>query len=331
MFTLHQLGDGKTVSVGLLDPHPPTSALRLYDFGLGDLRFVDAASVVAAAATDPARASFTPKLIVSASSGALRMAANPSRKVIRLRPQRSVATNFVTGYDSFAAPAARHWREHGAPLQALLAAGVFSLSTIQTSIWSALRLFALLTPHVLVEELPSAPALSEIVKTSGAGLDDPVRGRPSWYLGFADFRQEIKRLMDQGLRDDELRRRLATETDMPRGLGLAKLSFVLSLAGNNCGCLDARLLEYSFPPATRKRFEKAIAKKGVRFSDRAYGVYRSAELKILKDRSPFYESDNPVALARSQWMLWESLGPEVSRTHTHEELFSAVLEPAWMM
>ena len=56
-----------------------------------------------------------------------------------------------------------------------------------------------------------------------------------------------------------------------------------------------------------------------------YEDYRKAELEILTT-TPFYDPGDPVGLARSQWMLWESLGTDAVG-HSHEELFEAVLEP----
>jgi hypothetical protein len=337
MFTLHKLEEGKrslndaTVSIGILDPAPPGRELVIYDFGLQRLLSIDSSQVVAVAEGDPARVSFAPKLKVN-QRGVVRRAAN-ARKVVRLpirRLREEVPTSFVSGYANYARPAAMYWREHGVGSQPLLAAGVFSLSSIQVGIDRALILFSLLTPHVVMDELPSRQELSKIVKQSRAGFDSPETGRPAWYAEYDAYRYAIVDLIAQGLRDDELRRVLATQVDMPLGLGLAKLSFTLALVGNNLGCIDARILEYAFTEKTRKRFNNAIKKPGRRYSKKAYNAYRSAEKRIFEN-TPFYDPDDPVALARSQWLLWESLGPETARTHSHEEMFRAILEPAWRM
>lgn len=337
MWTLHRIDGGRrgladaTLSIGLLDPHPPDQKLRVYDFGLDRFETVKSRDVVAVGDTLPARVTFAPQLRVE--SVTQRMAANRRAKVIQLpvkRKRAEVPTNFVSGYDVYARNAALFWRKHGVGTQPALAAGVFALSSIRTNIVTTLKLFALLTPYVLLDELPAMDELVAIVRRSGAGFESRKTGRPAWYVDYDSYRYGIVEAISHGMRDDALRRLLATMVDVPRGLGLAKLSFTLALLGNNVGCLDGRILSHAFTPATRRRFEKSIEKAGGRFSDRAYDSYRSAELRILRD-SPFYDADDPVALARAQWILWESLGPEKARKHTHEEVFRSILEPSWML
>lgn len=334
MFTLHLLGtrgddlDLGTLSIGILDPNPPGRALEVYDFGLRRVVRVSPDRIVALAEGDPARVSFAARPVVQASHQ--RMAANKA-KVLRFPRKKTspVSDNFVSGYDRYAAPAAMHWRRQGVGSQPLLAAGIFALSSIQTNIKSALRLFEGLGPYVLEDKLPSRADLKRVVEASGAGL---TSSRPVWFQEYERYRFIIADLIDEGLRDNRLRMMLATQHPMPKGLGLAKLSFTLALVGNDCGCLDARILEWAFSPKVRERFSKAMGRKkrDKTFGDINYQRYRSAELKILQD-TPFYDSENPVGLARAQWMLWEYLGPEGDRTHTHEEMFRAVLEPAWRM
>lgn len=319
MLTLHWTGDA--LSIGMLDPHPPAE-LTVYDFGSGELRVVDPDDVLAVADTDPARTSFAPDL--SAELCATRLAANDVVRLPRRRKRTDVPTSFVSGYDVYARERALYWRKRGAGTQPLLAAGVFSLSSIQTNIVTALKLFELLTPWVLEDEVPPKRELESIVRASGAGF---VTKRPRWYLAYADYRFKVAAAMDLGLRDDALRRAMSVQTPVPIGLGLAKLSFTLALVGNDLGCLDARILAWALTPHTRKKFESAISKKREgTYSEAVYRIYRQAELRILADDSPFYDPTDPVALARSQWMLWESLGPESARTHTHEELFEAVVD-----
>lgn len=316
-----------TLSIGLLDPHPPNSKLRVYDFGVDQVLAVRSQDIVAVGDSAPARVAFAPMLSVEEIP--LRMAANA--KVLPLRRKReAVPTNFVSGYDVYARPSAIFWRKHGVGTQPALAAGIFALSSIRTNIMTTLKLFSMLTPHVLLDELPHIDELVQIVDESGAGFRSTKTGRPAWFAGFYGYRHDIVEAINNGLRDDALRKLLATVVDMPLGLGLAKLSFTLALLGNNLGCLDGRIIGYAFTSATRKRFEKALTKKGDRYSEKAYDTYRSAELRILRN-NPFYDPDDPVGLARAQWMLWESLGPESARRHTHEEMFRAVLEPAWAL
>lgn len=307
-------------SIALLDPHPPAGRLRGYDFGLRRIVPIDPATVLAAGDGLPARVVPFPKLQGEQTSS--RFAAN---RVIPLRRQReTVPATFVSGYDVYARRAAEHWRAHGVGTQPLLAAGVFSLSSVQTPIVTCLRLFRLLGPHVLEDQLPTRVELRDIVRVAGAGLDDPDRGRPAWYTAYYDYRVLLRDAIATGLRDDDLRWSIATSVGTPLGLGLAKLSFVLALVGNDVGCLDARILGW----AMGRRADDFVHRIGRKrpdgsYSDATYGVYRQAELKILTS-TPYYEASDPVGLARAQWMLWESLGSSDDRTHTHEELYAAV-------
>jgi hypothetical protein len=334
VFALYVVGGSKVerhgleqavVSIGLVDPHPPRGRLRVFDFGSGGLIEIGHESVVAVANAEPARATFAPQIYGTAEE---RLAAN--RKVVRLplrRTKERPTTEFTTGYDAYAREAALFWRGHGVGSQPLLAAGVFALSSIQTPIASALKLFSMLTPHVIRNELPNRKRLERIVVMAGAGLHDPQAGRPAWYHAFGDFRHAVVTAIADGQRDDALRRNLAVELGMPIGLGLAKLSFTLALVGNDLGCLDARIIGWAFTEKTGARFVSRIAKKrdDGTVTEGVYADYRKAELDILTE-TPFYDPSDPVGLARSQWMLWEALGPDAV-THTHEELFEAVLEP----
>lgn len=326
MFTLHAIAgeplEEAVLSIGILNPAPSGGDLELFDFGLGHVTTVKWYDIVAVAQAEPARVSFAPELGVES----LRMAANRA-KVLRFQPRRKkpeVPTSFVTGYERYSRDLALYWREHGVGTQPLLAAGVFSLSSIQTPITSALRLFAMLTPHVIDDQLPAAATLRRIVQRSRAGFHN---SRTRWYESFASWRHRVVRAIDDGLQDDPLRREL-TRRDLPEGLGLAKLSFTLALVGQNLGCLDARILTWAFGAKRSKTFTGKMSKtRSGGYSPAVYNAYRRAERDILMRDSPFYDPDDPVALARSQWMLWESLGPPDDLTHTHEELYRAVLDP----
>lgn len=333
MLTLHVLRSRGSVmrhglsqavaSIGLLNPHPSGSRVEVYDFGLGEV--IEPEHIVSVAEGNPARVSLAPELNVEGSAPE-QLAAN-RRAPVRLRPKRApVPTTFVTGYDRYAAPAVAAWRGHYVGMQPLLAAGVFALSTIRTSIASALRLFDMLTPHVIEDDLPAIDELGQIVRRSGAGLVSTERGRPRWYAEYEVYRGAVFFAMRER-QDDTLRRHLSVATPMPLGLGLAKLSFLLSIVGQDLGCLDARILNWALAAKSAQRFQKRIGKRpDGRIAAGDYDTYRDMELRLLQDESPFYDPDDPVGLARSQWMLWESLGPEADRTHTHEELYAAVVD-----
>lgn len=328
MFTLHQVrgSRGKATSIGLLNPHPATGSLEVFDFGLGKLANVDAADVLVVATGESC--SPFPKLRVETVSGKLLdYAANrkvvPFARKFQLDKKRSAPdTNFVTGYEELARPWALYWRNVVPSTQTILAAGIFALSTIHTSIDKALALFVELGPYLLEDSVPGADELQRIVRRSGAGLH---MTRTSAYLEFYDYRVEIRDVL-RFAKDNEARHILATEK-MPVGLGVAKLSFILSLLGNNVACLDARIINWAFTERAGEQFVDAISRKNARgaVSDAVVATYEDAESAILK-ATPFYDPKDPVALARAQWLLWESLGPDGERTHTHRELFYAVAE-----
>ncbi len=337
MLTLHIIDGGRrgledaTLSIGILDPNPLSGRLSVYDFGLGKITTLKPDDVIAVAEGSPARVSFAPELFVERAAG-LPMAANEGGRVLRFptrRKKAAVPTDFVSGYDRFARDAALYWREHGVGTQPVLAAGIFSLASVQTSIASALKLFDMMTSYVVLDMLPPRERMQQIVRDSGAGFDDIRTGRPAWFAQFFDYRLLIAEAINTGDRDNVLRTLLAVGTGLPLGLGIAKLSFCLSLVGNNCGCLDARIVSWAFAPATAERFLKRMARKTRKgnYTSATYRIYRNAELSILK-HSPFYDPDSPVALAKAQWQLWESLGAEEAREHSHQELFAAIVDPA---
>lgn len=333
MLTLHALQAGRhgledsLVSIGIQDPR----GRGVYDFGIGQM--VEPEAIIALASGWPARVSFGG---VAVAPEEIAFAANQQRapRFLRRRHRRPLRGG-PTGYEEYAADRARFWRAHGVSTQPALAAGVFALSTIQTPITTALKLFTLLTPHVLQNALPPLRELSDIVRAAGAGLDSPDRGRPSWYKAYEPFTRDIADLSGPGFGqslDDPLRRHLAMEVGLPEGLGLAKLSFTLALLGNDLGCLDARIVEWAFTRQTADRFLKRVSRKRAdgTYTEATYQVYRRAELSILCESADSLvdvrDPDDPVELARSQWLLWEALGPEGARVQTHEELFRAVVD-----
>lgn len=330
MLTLHVVEGGESgfedaiLSFGILNPHPSSKQVEVYDFGLQTMIEPAAGAIVAVAEGEPARVTFTPDLFVE--SARVRMAANKA-KVLRF-PRKTgrveVPTNFVSGYDTYAREAAMYWRQQGVSSQPVLAAGSFALASVQTSIVRALVLMDLLGPFVLENKLPSYKELWKLIDRSGAGFQAT---RAKRLKAFEAYRQNIVEEINEGSRDNALRKKLATEVGLPSGLGLAKSSFTLALLGNDCGCLDARIVNWAFTDKVAEKFLNRISskRKDGAMTDVTYQVYRNAELRILKD-TPFFDQRDPVGLARAQWMLWESLGPEQERTHTHEEMFRFVVE-----
>jgi hypothetical protein len=178
------------------------------------------------------------------------------------------------------------------------------------------------------DKLPSYAALQKMsMKVAdgglGLGLDKagPLRG-------FYEYRHTMLAAMQEsGLHDDALRRHLALVVgNLPSGLALTKLSFILALVGNDTGCLDARILEWVFDAEDSKAFSSQVGGKatGGRAGPTAYARYRHWEKDILENCA-FYDPKAPLPLAQAQWALWESLGPDpADRIHTHEEAYRAV-------
>ncbi len=130
-------------------------------------------------------------------------------------------------------------------------------------------------------------------------------------------------LMAVGLSLAVCRRALSVDRALPTGMSLAKLSFTLALVGNNCGCLDARVLAWAYgSPQKVDEAAKYLTTKTVsgRVSEERYERYRAAERKILT-ATPYYDPKDPVGLARAQWMLWEQMGKAGPEQHDHKEFF----------
>ena len=255
--------------------------------------------------------------------GAALRRANP--KPIPLRSRRSLETDFISGYTAYARDTALFWRNYGVSEQVILCAGVFALASVQTGIANTLRLTSYLHPYLVENELPDRKTLVDMCVRAGVGLQE---SRPDWFLSFQEYAETIDEMLNQeGLRDDELRRVLSLENPLPKGLSITKLSFILALIGNNTGCLDARVLNWAFGD-NADQVAKAISKKTERgtVSVLSYLRYEDLEDDILT-RTPYFNPEDPLGLARSQWMLWEQLGKSGPEYHDHQEFFDAVVDP----
>lgn len=127
------------------------------------------------------------------------------------------------------------------------------------------------------------------------------------FSGVAGYASEIRQAIVAGYQDRELRSVLALDTDLPDGLGLAKLSFTLALLGHDTICLDGRLLGTMFSRAQRTAFEGAIGKERGRISTRALQTYEAAEDAFLSG-NPHFDPNDPIGRARAQWTSWEAVG-----------------------
>ena len=193
----------------------------------------------------------------------------------------------------------------------------FALSTVRTNIASAERAFACYGERYhTTQGPPSYDDILDCFTLYGQGL---APSKTETLRGIAPYGETIESAMLLGLRDRDLRRHLATATDLPPGLSLAKLSFTLALLGQNVICLDARLLGTMFDAEEQETFNRRTKKadKGPsrgRLRQDAVDAYEEAE-DLFLDGNRYYDPSDPLGQARAQWMSWESVG-EKSKTGT---------------
>jgi hypothetical protein len=313
MFVLHMLDDS-TASIGVVEP----GTGRAYDLYLR--RVIQLNDEDTVAFMDPeGGVYFAPSVLAAA--GAAALAANPPR-VIPLAQRRKLQSEFVSGYPALARAHALRWRKKPAGPKVVLAAGIFALASVRVGIVKTLRIMELFTPYLVEGELPARQKMVDLIASTGAGMQNT---KPDHFAAFAEFVPKIQAGMRAGLRDDELRRALCVETPAPSGMSVAKLSFTLALLGNNCGCLDARVLQWAY--GSKEKVDAASGyltdKSASGFvSEERYARYREAERKILT-ATPYYDPNDPVGLARAQWMLWEQMGESGPEQHDHKEFFDA--------
>ena len=320
MFVLHVIdggGDGladATLSIGVLEPGTGRA------FDLASREVITLADDDVVAVSNGGGAFFAPELDRAALSVRPRLFANPAVAPIPFRRRAKLAsTGVVTGYTAYANDAARFWREHGVGAQPILAAGVFALASIQTPIDNTLKLTAMLTPYLVDGKLPSKRKLHTICTQAGVGLQN---SRPDWFEAFEQYVPEIESRAGTKF-DDALRKDLCLNTSLPKGLSITKLSFVLALIGNDCGCLDARILGWAYGDESTKAAAYLSSKSRGLITPARYRKYRDAEVGILR-RTPYFNPEDPLGLARAQWMLWEQLGEGGPEYHDHKEFFDSV-------
>lgn len=118
---------------------------------------------------------------------------------------------------------------------------LFAVSTVRTSIEQAEKSFNCFVElyEAAGRELPEV----QKIKMCFRGLQNT---KSRMFAEVAAYASIIQSAMAAGLRDRELRRQLVRMTDLPAGLGITKMSFTLALLGQDCICLDARLLTRMF-------------------------------------------------------------------------------------
>jgi hypothetical protein len=216
-----------------------------------------------------------------------------------------------TGYPVVRSVLERHRREVPA-LDSIRLSGVFAVSTVRTSIDQAERSFDCFVELYEKRGSKDFPDV-EAIKRCFRGLQN---AKSQMFREVSGYAETIRQAMSEGLRDRALRRRLATETRLPRGLGLAKLSFTLALLGQDTVCLDARLMVRMFgsrDKATKVEEGWGKTEKG-QISELGLRRYEKVEDAFLSG-NPLYDPSDPIGRARAQWQSWESVGGEPA-THS---------------
>lgn len=151
-----------------------------------------------------------------------------------------------------------------------------------------------------------------------------------WSLGYHQIRErlyneaprwapECQAAIKSGLKDRALRKHLFMHTELPAGISLAKLSFVLALLGHDLVCLDVRILDRMFGARAASRYSQAWA---AHRSELSLARYERVEDAFLRG-NPFYRPGDPIGRARAQWMSWESAGAP-ARVETHSTWLNVV-------
>lgn len=220
----------------------------------------------------------------------------------------------LSGYP-VAAKVIRRFRASAPSEDAVRKSLLFALSTVRVGIEQAEESFSCFEDlYRQVGDMPSAA----LIKRCFRGL---ANTKATQFIEATAYVPTIQRAIESGLRDRELRRHLCLETEMPRGVGLAKLSFTLALLGQNTVCLDARLLTRMFPdPARRASVDRQFQKTGRSYTQLSLSRYEALEDAFLKG-NPHYDASDPLGAARAQWMSWESVG---GRGATHSTWMKAV-------
>lgn len=200
----------------------------------------------------------------------------------------------LTGFEDVRETLLMHRRELPT-IETIRLSAVFAGSSIMTSIEQAEKSFGCIAHLYKREgEFPSVEDARDCLYSAGL-----FKMRASMYREVEAWSPKVQAAMARGLRDRELRRHLILETELPTGLSLAKVSFVLALLGQDCVCLDARILN-------RMGIEEQ-AKRWSHVSKLSLARYEAAEDSFLSG-NVFYRRDDPIGRARAQWMSWESVG-----------------------
>lgn len=251
--------------------------------------------------------------------------------VVELRPRRGGAA-FPSGYPAAWQVIQRFRKAVDWRFVALSA--IFARTTIQRPIDEAERLYLQFGPTfrdaILRGKPPTEAQMLRMRGIKGTraerrapGLDDVATYAAifEWAPWCADFMRQ------QETYSREVRDGIALSY-LPRGLGIAKLSFTMMLSGRDAACLDTRMLQWAFD-GDKKKIETWNSAAGSRsgkkssrgFTASSVQTYRSTE--DLLAWTPYFDPDWPQPYAKAQWMLWETIG-RTAGTATHGALWEVL-------
>lgn len=252
--------------------------------------------------------------------GQNRLLPNPMRRgyVPRFEPRGGkfppLPEGVLSGYP-VAAPIIQSFRHAVPSLDSVLISALFAVSTVRTSIEDAEKSFSCFAE--LYKRHQRMPSVEEIRSCFNALYNV----KSELFLRVGEYAPVILGAIRDGLKDRELRRVLALESDLPSGLGLAKLSFTLALLGHNTVCIDGRLLNAMFPdPVRRDNVERSYRKSPHGFTATAVQRYEALEDAFLRGNR-YYDPQDPLGAARAQWLSWEAVGGAAA---THSVWLNAV-------
>jgi hypothetical protein len=243
--------------------------------------------------------------------GDLELAAN--------RPEPS--RGYISGYP-LAYKRVRHWREGVAPdWRSIALIFFFARSTIKTKTDTAHRAYAAFGPilrELLEADAPlTEPEIRQLPRFRSLGL---MRERAEAFAQIPEYAAWLATELAQSRDYSRRLRNRVAQAPLVAGIGLAKLSFALSLLGRDGACLDAEILKAWFgsveqAAAVQQRVSDKTACRRRCFSSLV--VRRYAALEERLKRSAYWDRDWPMPYAKAQWMLWESLvRPDGAEDHS---------------
>jgi len=318
----------------------------------------------------------SPALVQSPFSGHLvteeALAAN--RAEVVMLEAREGGGEFPSGYP-IAWEYIRRWREGVAvDWRTVALSAIFARNSIQRSIKEAEMLFRIFGPTIrdaLVRGKP--PTAKQLQRFKGIANTRAVRrlqkgprkGEYSWddipaYVSIFEWAPWVAEQANASPNYNRGFRDMVAIEWLPRGIGLAKLSFTMMLMGRDAACLDTRMQRYFFgqydeqeedasfdvgeldalAKQEEEEFYKGIRAKEperVRWMDKtkarskakgARGSTRAAlnayvEMEDRLSETPYFDPDWFMPFAKAQWMLWETLG-RTAGTANHSALWEVI-------